>query len=352
MPKCGGTLTLTLWPRRLMSLSNLWGSHCSAFPGISWQCGEKIMDYVNIRQNDKCVLSSYYSDEKRIALVAIPMTELLSAPVAVTLSRGSQSNFQCLAVVQEPCVRWAGVLRSDNMHPFLQGFLLYLLQLGWQVCEMGRAFSLVVASFLVKSTEQMCFQILDWRHPRASTGFLKSLKNRRLDVFNFFEDVSPPTREASYALKPKCGESKVIKPLVGGSFPLVGVDDSLLIMCILTWAKMWRKTRVITTRGFGWNRRETLTHPIMWPTELKSGHPFEDASVHMLEQDGRRFERGVNLSTVNGHRWWEVGELPDTSTPTHSLLQVTSIGCMIGWGKVGNDPRLISHLGSHGDAHD
>lgn len=54
------------------------------------------MDYLNTRQNDKCVLSSYYGDEKLIALAAVVMTELLSALVAVTLSSGSQSNFQGL----------------------------------------------------------------------------------------------------------------------------------------------------------------------------------------------------------------------------------------------------------------
>ena len=51
-------------------------------------------------QHDKCVLSS---DEILMALVAVFLTELLSAQVAVIPVSSSQSNFLMSAMVWEKC---------------------------------------------------------------------------------------------------------------------------------------------------------------------------------------------------------------------------------------------------------
>lgn len=68
-------------------------SNFGAFTGISWQCSDNVMDCRVIQQNNKFVLSSQCSDEKLMALVAVFLTEVLSAQVVITRVSSGQSDF-------------------------------------------------------------------------------------------------------------------------------------------------------------------------------------------------------------------------------------------------------------------
>lgn len=68
----------------------------------------------------RCVLSSWCSDERLMALVVLFLTELLSAQVAINPASSSQSNFQHL-------------LRSGSCMADLAGVLLWNWE--WCICS-------------------------------------------------------------------------------------------------------------------------------------------------------------------------------------------------------------------------